>query len=102
MIPLVFDAPIVTERLALRLMTVGDVDDVHAYQSLEEVCRYQLFEPRSRDPRNLASVALCRRLGMRLEAQFVKDMFFKGDWADTWIFAILAEEWRGSSIGQGV
>jgi RimJ/RimL family protein N-acetyltransferase len=45
------------------------------------------------DPRNDASIALCRRLGMREEALFVKDRMFKGDWADTGVYAILAEEW---------
>ena len=47
------------------------------------------------DPRNEASVALCRRLGMREEAHFVEDMFFKGEWADTGVYALLASEWRG-------
>lgn len=46
------------------------------------------------DPRNDASVALCTRLGMRREAHFVEDMMFKGDWADTGVYAILAREWR--------
>jgi len=45
------------------------------------------------DPRNDASIALCRRLGMREEAHYVKDLMFKGDWADTGVYAILAEEW---------
>ncbi len=45
------------------------------------------------DPRNGASVALCRRLGMRHEAHFVEHMAFKGEWADTDIYAILASEW---------
>lgn len=45
------------------------------------------------DPRNEASVALCLRLGMRLEAHFVQDLMFKGDWADTGVYAILAHEW---------
>lgn len=45
------------------------------------------------DPRNDASIALCRRLGMREEALFVKDLMFKGDWADTGVYAILDEEW---------
>ncbi len=47
------------------------------------------------DPRNEASVALCLRLGMRREAHFVEDMWFKGEWADTGVYAILAREWRG-------
>lgn len=51
------------------------------------------------DPRNTASVSLCERLGMRHEGHFVEDMFFKGEWADTGRYAILAREWtarRGS------
>lgn len=180
--------PIRTERLTLRLMTADDVDDVFAYQSREDVCRYLLHGPRSRDeivdmvakygaattiavdhdwiepaielelpdgsrrvighiyltvpsvenrsaeigwtlhpdffgqgyaaeaaastldlafatlgmhrvraeldPRNDASIALCRRLGMREEAHFVEDLWFKGEWADTGVYAILASEWE--------
>jgi aminoglycoside 6'-N-acetyltransferase len=177
-----FAEPIVTERLTLRLMTAGDLDDVVAYQGREDVCRYLLHGPRSRedlvpriaewgaatrmtqdddylqlaiqreqrvighmylhlasaenlqgeigwtlhpdffghgyateasralldlafhtigfhrmraelDPRNDASIALCLRLGMRHEATFRQDMWFKGEWADTGVYAILAEEW---------
>jgi RimJ/RimL family protein N-acetyltransferase len=47
------------------------------------------------DPRNAASVALCERLGMRHEAHFREHMWFKGDWADTGIYAILEREWAG-------
>ena len=169
--------PIRTERLLMRVMTLDDVDDVHAYQSLPEVCRYLLYEPRTRervaekitewstmgrlaqvgddlelalelldepskgrvighsyfkltstddlsgeigwslhpdfegqgyasesaramleyafgtlglhrvtaelDPRNTASIALCKRLGMREEAYFREHMWFKGEWGDT-------------------
>jgi len=181
-LPFVFTEPIRTERLTLRLMTAPDLDDVFAYQSREDVCRYLLHGPRSReevvdmivkygaatrleldhdwiepaieldgrvighmyltiasvenlgaeigwtlhpdffghgyaseaataildlafgelglhrvraelDPRNDASIALCRRLGMREEALFVKDLMFKGDWGDTGVYAILEEEW---------
>jgi aminoglycoside 6'-N-acetyltransferase len=49
------------------------------------------------DPRNTASVALCLRLGMRHEAHFREHMWFKGAWADTGIYAILEQEWRGSA-----
>lgn len=45
------------------------------------------------DPRNTPSITLCERLGMRSEAYFVEDMMFKGDWADTGVYAILAREW---------
>jgi RimJ/RimL family protein N-acetyltransferase len=187
-LPYSFAGPLGTERLVLRLMTDADVDDIYAYQSREDVCRYLLFEPRSHedvaksaarnalattlavdhdyfqlavelpasddaparvigdiyftidsvenskaeigwtfhpdfhgkgyaseaaravlgiafndihlhrvsadlDPRNDASIALCKRLGLREEAHFVKDLWFKGDWADTGIYAILDTEW---------
>ena len=46
------------------------------------------------DPRNDASVGLCLRLGMRHEAHFVEDLWFKGEWADTGIYALLAREYR--------
>lgn len=191
-LPYVFTRPIHTERLTLRLLTADDLDDVFAYQSREDVCRYLLFEPRTRDevaeriarfgqsttlaadhdylqlalelpatedsparvigdsyfslseiensrgvigwtlhpdfagqgyaaeaaravlalafdtiglhrvfaeldPRNESSIALCLRLGMREEAFFVKDLWFKGEWADTGMYAILREEWAAQS-----
>jgi RimJ/RimL family protein N-acetyltransferase len=187
-LPYVFTRPIHTERLVLRLMAASDVDDIHAYQSREDVCRFLLYEPRTRDdvaeriarnalattlekdgdylqlalelpatpdaparvigdsfftlssvensrgeigwtmhpdfmgkgyaaeaaravlglafetlrlhrvyaeldPHNEASIALCGRLGMREEAYFVSDLLFKGEWADTGLYAILREEW---------
>jgi RimJ/RimL family protein N-acetyltransferase len=46
------------------------------------------------DPRNAASVRLCERLGMRREAYFREDIWFKGEWGDTAIYALLAAEWR--------
>jgi RimJ/RimL family protein N-acetyltransferase len=187
-LPFSFTEPIRTERLVIRPMTPDDADDVHSYQSREDVCRYLLHDPRSRDevaewvlkyaaatelakdhdwiqpaieltmadgsrrvignlylnivsleslgaeigwtlhpdffgkgyaaeaatalldlafgpiglhrvraeldPRNDASIALCLRLGMREEAHFVHDLRFKGEWADTGIYAILQDEWH--------
>ena len=52
------------------------------------------------DPRNDASIALCTRLGMRPEALFVEHMMFKGDWADTAIYGILAREWDCGERGR--
>jgi len=192
-LPYVFGEPIHTQRLTIRLMTEADIDDVYKYQSREDVCRYQLFEPRTRDevaekvakhaaattlekdgdywqlalelpgadgapprvigdiyftiaslpnskgeigwsthpdfhgngyaseganavlalafgaiglhrvvaeldPRNTASVALCKRLGMREEAFFVKDLWFRGQWADTGMYAILRDEWEAMHL----
>jgi RimJ/RimL family protein N-acetyltransferase len=184
-LPYEFAAPLRTARLVLRTMRDEDIDDIHAYHSRADVCRYLPFEPRTRDevaekvakfstalalnadgdywqlaieraddpgrvigdvyftiksvadatgeigwvlhpdhtgqgymteaasavlaiafdelglhrvravldPRNHASVALCTRLGMRQEAYFVEDLWFKGEWGDTAIYAILDREW---------
>ena len=44
-------------------------------------------------PENTASVRLCLRLGMREEAHFVEDMFIKGRWEDTGVYAMLDRDW---------
>jgi RimJ/RimL family protein N-acetyltransferase len=182
-LPFDFPAPLRTERLVLRYQEEGDIDDVHAYRSREDVCRYMLHEPRTReetaekvrqyaadrtlataddywqiavdldgrvigdvyfapkrledgaaeigwslhpdfggrgymteaaramiglafremrfhrifaelDARNDASAALCERLGMRREALYLEDMWFKGEWADTLMYGVLASEWQ--------
>lgn len=46
------------------------------------------------DPRNTGSAAVCERLGMRREAHFREDMWLKGEWTDTAVYAILADEYR--------
>ncbi|WP_250628303.1 GNAT family N-acetyltransferase [Pinirhizobacter soli] len=46
------------------------------------------------DPRNTASAALCRALGMRQEAHHVESYLFRGEWVDDVVFALLAREWR--------
>lgn len=45
------------------------------------------------DPRNLASMALCRAVGMRQEAHHVESYLFRDEWVDDVIFALLAREW---------
>jgi RimJ/RimL family protein N-acetyltransferase len=45
------------------------------------------------DPRNRASEALMRALGMRQEAHFRERFWLHGEWVDDMIFAILAREW---------
>jgi RimJ/RimL family protein N-acetyltransferase len=187
-LPYELTGPVHTERLLIRTMGTQDIDDIHAYQSREDVCRYLPHMPRTRDevadkvaqfseaiaiagegdywqlaiervaepdrvigdvyfslrsvtnatgeigwtlhpshegegymteaagaileiafagiglhrvfarldPRNDASAALCRRLGMREEAHFTEDIWFKDEWGDTSVFAILAREWEAS------
>ncbi|WP_232819181.1 GNAT family N-acetyltransferase [Homoserinimonas sp. OAct 916] len=48
------------------------------------------------DPRNEASVRLCDRLGMRREAHFRQNLYFKGEWSDTLVYGLLAPEWRSA------
>jgi RimJ/RimL family protein N-acetyltransferase len=46
------------------------------------------------DPRNLRSIKLMQRVGMRNEAHFIRSFWFKGEWVDDMIFAMLASDWR--------
>ncbi len=45
------------------------------------------------DTRNIASWRVMEKLGMRREGHFVKDAFQKGEWRDSYLYAILADEW---------
>lgn len=46
------------------------------------------------DARNTASWKVMEKLGMTREAHFRESEFFKGVWADDYIYAILAAEWQ--------
>ena len=46
------------------------------------------------DQRNDSSVKLAERLGMRREAIYQKDEFFKGEWTSAFLYAVLSEEWK--------
>ncbi|AWB85253.1 GNAT family N-acetyltransferase [Mycetocola zhujimingii] len=48
------------------------------------------------DPANDASVRLCRRLGMRKEAHYLEDIWVKGEWGDTGVYAMLDREWSAT------
>jgi RimJ/RimL family protein N-acetyltransferase len=50
------------------------------------------------DPRNLASAALLRSLGMRQEAHFRESLKVRGEWVDDVIFALLAREWPAANM----
>lgn len=45
------------------------------------------------DVRNRASFRVMEKLGMRREALFRKDIMQKGEWRDSYLYAVLAEEW---------
>ena len=45
------------------------------------------------DVRNTPSWKLVERIGMRREAHYIQDYWFKGEWTDSYIYAILKSEW---------
>jgi RimJ/RimL family protein N-acetyltransferase len=49
------------------------------------------------DERNVASLRLMERLGMRREAHFVENEFLKGEWTGSIVCAMLEGEWRESA-----
>ncbi|MDF1799848.1 MAG: GNAT family protein [Planctomycetota bacterium] len=51
------------------------------------------------DPGNAASLALLRRLGLRLEAHHIASYHFRGRWVDDLVFAMLRSEWLGGELG---
>jgi RimJ/RimL family protein N-acetyltransferase len=46
------------------------------------------------DPRNEASMALLRSVGMRQEAHFRQSLFWKGEWVDDVVLGLLRSEWK--------
>ncbi len=44
---------------------------------------------------NTASIALLERLGLRRDGHFIQNVWFKGKWADEYLYAILQHEWLG-------
>lgn len=51
------------------------------------------------DPRNTASMAMLRSLGMRQEAHFLESLWLHGEWVDDVVFALLAREWQERHAG---
>jgi RimJ/RimL family protein N-acetyltransferase len=45
------------------------------------------------DARNDAAARLLQRIGMRREAHFIQNVWYKGAWGDEFSFALLREEW---------
>jgi len=50
------------------------------------------------DPRNLRSIRVLERIGMRREAHFVQDVWIKGEWCDTMMLGILAHEYHRVAV----
>jgi ribosomal-protein-alanine N-acetyltransferase len=54
------------------------------------------------DPRNRASYRVMEKLGMRREAHLIKDVLEKGEWRDSYLYAVLAEEWLAAPSRPGL
>jgi len=48
------------------------------------------------DVRNIGSWRVMEKLGMRREGMFLRDKFQKGVWRDSYLYAILADEWQSA------
>ncbi len=65
-------APLTTPRLALRIVTLGDVDALHAYQSRADVCRYLPYGPRGHGELTGLVAASAQRTRLRQEGDAVQ------------------------------
>jgi RimJ/RimL family protein N-acetyltransferase len=45
------------------------------------------------DARNVASARVLERAGLQREAHFIRNEWFKGEWADELVYAVRAEQW---------
>lgn len=72
----------------------------YATEALLAIMQYLFYELKAHriyaniDVRNDRSIALCKRIGMRKEAHFIKDYFYKGKWSDSYIYAMLIEDYN--------
>ncbi|HEU0025615.1 MAG TPA: GNAT family protein [Ktedonobacterales bacterium] len=53
------------------------------------------------DCRNAPSFRLLERVGMRREGHFLQHAWYKGEWCDEYLYAILHSEWRGERSDVG-
>jgi RimJ/RimL family protein N-acetyltransferase len=70
-----------------------------AYETVILLCDYLFTEKSlhriyvSIDPRNSASLGLMKKIGFRQEAHHLQSFYFKGEWCDDIIMAMLSQEW---------
>ena len=68
--------------------------------AFDEICAHRVYA--QVDPRKAASVALCLRPGMRLEATLIEREIFKGEWGDLAVYAVLEREWAATERALGL
>jgi RimJ/RimL family protein N-acetyltransferase len=52
------------------------------------------------DTRNTRSVRLMERVGMRREGHFIQNNWFKGAWADEYLYAVLEHDWSSKNAAK--
>jgi len=95
-------------RLARIGFTLAPHDQGHGYarEAVTAALDY-LFVARGKhrvsadcDARNVRSAALLERVGMRREAHHLANGWWKGEWTDEYVYAVLATEWaRHRTVG---
>ena len=48
------------------------------------------------DVRNVGSFGVMEAVGMRREGRFLSDRLIRGEWRDTYLYAVLEKEWRAT------
>lgn len=48
------------------------------------------------DINNVASAGVMEKIGMQREGHFRQDMFLRGEWRDSYLYALLEDEFRSS------
>ena len=70
----------------------------YAYEATVAFIKYLINQPfvnrviANIDMRNPESALLAEKLGMRLEGEFIKSTYTKGEWCDMWLYAMLRED----------
>lgn len=80
----------------------------HATDAARELLGY-LFDQRGKhrvtascDARNAGSARVLERLGLRREGHLRESSWFKGEWTDDLLYALLAREWQSAKGSHGL
>lgn len=71
-----------TSEAALAMLRFG-FEDLHLHRIWADC-----------DPRNTGSYKVMEKIGMRREAHFRQNIMIKDEWCDSYVYAILEDEWR--------
>ena len=94
--------PIATNRLLIRPLTAADVDDVVAYRSIPDVCRYVPFKPMNAEAITDRLRGNWSRLNLLAEGEYLTlgvELVEAGRVIGDMFLAFQSEENRGAEIG---